>query len=494
MVRRRTPRALRILTVIAVLASAVLGWMPVIARLPGANGHLLGCYPAYVPAIAMLLAVASLLDVSLPVGRGHWQVRGSDAGGAALLVLCPGPGLWLGAVLAAAVLMVGAKLTSRRRWRSMEYAAASALLQAGAATAVTCALRDAGLNTVGAAIGGVLAAAFTRHVMAAGGVALTARRSIIGLLLPRLPGAFFMALGNGAVGLLVGWLIVNAPAGLAGLAVPGLLVAGTSELQARRGAEARLFAALASEQQRLAGRSLEQSVAVLMTVTARLLGGADIELLLSGPEGLVRYTGDESGVSGRVRTDPSAFDAPWARQLLARGPVRIAIDEGRPYCAFSIGTGATPRAVVVARRPLGTSGFNHRDVVFARALARQAAPWLIPPPDLGPARDTRLEVVREIARRILRSPEPTVDPEWSGRLLDEVHSLERAVAALLGSAPGGAIPPQRDRRNEARPDGDFGETGSFSDGANPAMLDQDPDKAAAGPEWTTTGLLPGPHA
>jgi hypothetical protein len=485
-VRRRAPRALRNLTAAAVVASALLGWTPVIAGLPAANNQFLGCLPVYLPAIALLLAVASLLDVSLPVGRGHWQMRGSDAAGAALLVLCPGPGLWIGAVGAAGMLMLGAKLTSRRRWRSLDYAVASSLLQAGAATAVTSGLRFGGAAPVAAAVGGVLAAAFTRHAMAAGGVALTSRRPLLGLLFSRLPGALFMASGNGAVGLLVGWLMVHGPLGLAGLAVPGLLVAGTYELQARRSAEARLFAALASEQQHLAGRSLEQSVAVLMTVAARLLGGADVELLLSGPEGLVRYTGDESGVSGRARSDPSAFDAPWARQLLARGPVRIAIDEGRPSCAFSIGTGPTPRAVVVARRPLGVAGFQRRDVVVARALARQAAPWLMPSSELLRPRDPRLEVVREIARRILRSPEPAADPEWSSRLLDEVHALERAVAALLGSAPDGSIPPQRDHRGELRELDEA--TGQFT-------LDSESSPSAPhGPEWTTTGLLPGPRS
>ena len=59
-------------------------------------------------------------------------------------------------------------------------------------------------------------------------------------------------------------------------------MASTYELQSRRSAEAKLFAALATEQQRAAGRSLEQSVTVLMTVAARVLGGADVELLLSG--------------------------------------------------------------------------------------------------------------------------------------------------------------------------------------------------------------------
>jgi hypothetical protein len=130
--------------------------------------------------------------------------------------------------------------------------------------------------------------------------------------------------------------------------------------------------------------------------------------------------------------------------------------------------------VVVARRPLGTSGFTRADAVFARALARQAYPWLTPTQEMSTANDPRLEVVREIARRILAAPEPTSDPQWSKLLLDEVHGLERAIAALLGSAPGGAIPTQRHPREEI---------GSDEPPAESASADK------ARPEWTTTGRL-----
>jgi hypothetical protein len=480
MVRRRTPRALRLLAVAAAAGSALLTWAPGPLGLPAADGGVLGCRVAAIPAVALVLALASLLNVSLPLGRAQWQVRGLDAAGAALLLLCPGPGLWIGTAFAAGMLVTGSRVTGGRRWRSMEYATCSALLQTAVALSVTCALRFGGVGPIPAAIAGLLFGTITRHAMSAGGVALTARRPLLGLLLPRLPAELYTTGGNGAVGLLIGWLLVHAPFGVAGLAVPGLLVASTYELQARRTAEAKLFAALAIEQQRASGRSLEQSVTVLMTVAARILGGADVELLLSGPEGLVRYVGDESGVSGRTRVDPSAFDAPWVRQLLGRSSVRIAADEGRPSCAFSVGTGGATRAVVVARRPLGGSGFTRADGVFARALARQAYPWLTPTQEMAIACDPRLEVVREIARRILAAPEPTSDPQWSKLLLDEVHGLERAVAALLGSAPGGAIPPPRNPRDPIGTDEPDVPDGPASDRA-PA----DP----ARPEWTTTGRL-----
>ena len=427
MVRRRTPRALRMLTWGAAGASVLIASVPALAGLRAGNGEALGAVPAYLPLIAVVLALAALLDISLPLGHRQWQVRGLDIAGAGLLLLCPGPGLWLGAAGAAGLLTTGARLTNGRRWRSMDFATSSALLQTASGSVVTCALRSLGLGPIVAALFGVLAAALIRDAMAAGAVALTARRPLIGLLLPRLPATLWTAAGNGAVALLVGWL--------------------------------------------------------LLTVTARALGGADVELVLFGPEGLIRYTGDESGVSERSRTDTSALDAPWVRHLLARGAVRIAADEGRPSCAFSVGTGHALRAVVVARRPLGGSGITRRDTVFALALARQSATWLTPAPEPEIARDPRLEVVREIARRILRSPEPTADPEWSTRLLDEVHALERAIAALLGSAPGGTIPEQRDRHNVMD---DLSDLGDPADGA---VLDPAQPNPRSGPEWTTTGRL-----
>ncbi len=476
MVRRRTPRALRVLTIAAAAGSAVLTWVPGLLGLPAADGGLLGCPAVVIPGIALVLALSSLLDISLPLGRAQWKVRGLDAAGAALLLLCAGPGLWLATGMAAGLLLTAGRISGGRRWRSIEYATVSALLQTAVALTVTCALRYGGVGPIPSAVLGLLFGTVTRHAMAAGGVALTARRPLLGLLLPRLPAELYTAGGNGAVGLLIGWLLVHAPLGIGGLAVPGLLVASAYELQARRSAEAKLFAALAIEQQRASGRSLEQSVTVLMTVAARILGGADVELLLSGPEGLVRYVGDESGVSGRARVDPSAFDAPWVRHLLGRASVHIAHDDGRPSCAFSVGTGGATRAVVVARRPLGGSNFTRADAVFARALARQAYPWLTPTQELAMAGNPRLEVVREIARRILAAPEPTSDPQWSRLLLDEVHRMERAMAALLGSAPGGAIPSPREPR----------EPRDEREAEAPARPHEDPGPA---PEWTTTGRL-----
>src|SRR5882724_4281863 len=99
MVRRRTPRALRVLTAVAAAGSALLTWVPGLLGLPAADGGVLGCPAAIVPALALGLALLSLLDISLPLGRTQWQVRGIDAAGAALLLLCAGPGLWLATVM-----------------------------------------------------------------------------------------------------------------------------------------------------------------------------------------------------------------------------------------------------------------------------------------------------------------------------------------------------------------------------------------------------------
>ncbi len=492
---RRGPRALRWLTVGAIVASVVLAWGPGLLGVPAANGRLLGAAPWYLPAVVAVVVLGALLDVSLPVGRLRWPVRGLDLVGAGLLYVCPGPGLWLASLLSVGGFLA-ARQVKRRALHPLEYAAASGLLQIAAAVALVDLLRRAGLGPVPSACAGFVLGVLVRHVMAAAGVALTARRPFASQLLPRLPATLLTAAGNGAVGLLAGWLLLHAPLGLAGLVVPGLVVASAYEVQARRSAEARLFAALAAEQQQLAGRSVDQSVSVLMTVVARMLGGADIELLLSGPEGLVRYCGDESGRGTRAATDLHALDAPWVRRLLASGGLFLDADDGRPCCAFFVGGEQSPRALAIARRPTGGASFSRRDTVVARALARQASAWLAPATDTGPDRDPRLEVVRDISRRILASPEPAESAEWSSLLLDEVHALERAVAALLGSAPDGTIPSQRDRRAPtdpalwADPLDPSVEGPAQAPGLGPGGTVARPEPRRAADEWTTTGYLP----
>src|SRR5450759_981843 len=79
----------------------------------------------------------------------------------------------------------------------------------------------------------------------------------------------------------------------------------------RRSTEARLFAELARGHQETSCRSVDSSVEAVVIAAARLLGGADIELLLIATDDPVRYLGNEFGVSERTRVPPSAFDEPW---------------------------------------------------------------------------------------------------------------------------------------------------------------------------------------
>ncbi len=284
------------------------------------------------------------------------------------------------------------------------------------------------------------------------------------------------AFGNGAVGLLIGWLLVHAPLGVVGLAVPGLLVASTYELQTRRSAEAKLFAALAIEQQRAAGRSLEQSVAVLMTVTARMLGGADVELMLSGPEGLVRYTGDESGVSGRARVTRRRSTRPGCASCSPAASVHIASMTGGRRARSRSVPGDAPCG---RRRPPAARRLR------LHASRRRLRPCSGPPgrtvadADAGDADGPRPAAGSGARDRPAHPALAGADvPTRNGRsrLLDEVHALERAVAALLGSAPGGAIPSHASTarascRHRWRP------------------TPQPEDRGPAARKWATTGRL-----
>ncbi len=81
-------------------------------------------------------------------------------------------------------------------------------------------------------------------------------------------------------------------------------------------------------------------------------------MLVHHPDGLLRYVGDETGVSARVRVDAEALDAPWVLRALAARGVFVGQDGDRPYCSAVLGDPERPQAVLVAYRP-GAGGHVH---------------------------------------------------------------------------------------------------------------------------------------
>lgn len=449
--RRRQPRAIRIVAGCAVAASGLLAWAaPVPSDAPATAA------PLVAVLAAVGLTVGELLVVTLPVARRRvWRFWGAEVALGAAVLYLPGLSLWAVALVAGlAVTAVGRR--EGRAVRTLEYAVATSVAAAGLAALVDALLRESGRSAPLAAGVAVLAAALLRHALEAVAVALTARRPLLPLVRRRLLASAIYAVGNAAIGVLGAELAADQPLGLLGLLVPALLLVSGYDQQMRRTAQAGLYAELARAQERAGARSVDASAAIVLTVAARMLGGADLEMLLKGSDGLVRYTGDESGLRERRRTDPAALDAPWVLRLLASGGVRLSRDEGRPECGVRIGGAASPVAFLLARRPAGAPAFTRRETALVRALAVQAEPWLTGAVDADVAAGNGAAVegaaglaeIREAARRIVTAADiRRFDAE---ELVAELHGLERAVAQLVGTArpdagddPDPVLPAQR---------------------------------------------------
>jgi type II secretory pathway pseudopilin PulG len=294
--------------------------------------------------------------------------------------------------------------------------------------------------------------------------------------------------GNLSLGLLAAWLAQHKPLGLLGLAAPLLLLWWSYQQQTERASEARLFAELARGQEQAASRSLDSSAQVIVTAAARLFGGAEVEMLLRHPEGLVRYVGSENGVKSRDRVEADAFAEPWVLRTMGARRVRIGNEDGRPYCSAVLGDHDRPLAVLIARRTSRSRSFERLDIRLADVLVGQAEAWLSVANmtarheaaigqvaalgegnkalgQLGAETVPSLLVLRESAERLSRLAYSFSGPDPVREIVDELHSAERAVASLLGAVALASEP----------------ELIAGSDGPRSVMQ--------VDSEWTTTGRL-----
>lgn len=288
-----------------------------------------------------------------------------------------------------------------------------------------------------------------------------------------------------AFGLLAAFLTFEAPLGLLGLLLPMALLWSSYGQQTRRGAEARLFAELTRDQVRGSGRSSDVSAQRVMTAAARLLGGADIDLVLLAADGPVRYVGDETGVPERRRVSPEVFDEPWVLKALGERRVSAGRDANRPYISAVLGNPDSPVAVLRAQRGAGSTAFDRQELRLTKVLVGQADAWLSVAhpaarsrasderanvvygagsalPELGAATATALLVLGESADRLARLAESAAGVD---RIVDELHLVERAVASLLGAIALAAEPDL------------------------PVQTAQSGPPPRPGTDWTTTGVL-----
>jgi hypothetical protein len=439
-----------------------------------------------VPVLVAVVVGAEVAVVHLSFGRQRWTFSLTEGALGAAWVAASGSWTVVAVVMGVALAQA---LRHQPRLKLGFNVAQFAL-----ATALGSAAAGASGGGVPGSVVGMAVFFVVNHCLVGVAVSLTSHRRLVPLLTSSAPLSALHTAGNSSIGLLAAHLAMTAPVGLLGLLVPLALLWTSYDQQTRRSAEARLFAELARGQERATGRSADVSAQVVLTAAARLLGGADAEMVLLASDGPVRYVGDETGVSERRRVDPDAFDVPWAVRALGSVGVTTGTEDGRPWVSAVLGDPGAPLAVLHARRPSGSAPFGRREVRLAEVLVGQAESWLEVADlsarttaaqaqavaaaqtvdetaralgELGAAASPSLVVLRESAQRLARLASRNDPAGGVEQIVDELHTVERAVASLLGALALAAEP-------DLRPGG--------------APLGAEPGERPRS-DWTTTGVL-----
>lgn len=429
-----------------------------------------------VPVLAAAVAVSEVAVVHLQFGRQRWTFSLTE--GALGAALVAGTGAW---TVVAVGLGVAVAQHVRHQPRLKQRFNVAQFMVATAAGQLVAGLLGGGIS---GACAGMAVFWLVNYLLVAVAVSLTSQRSFRALVTSSAPLSALHTAGNTSIGLLAAHLAVHAPLGLLGLVVPLALLWTSYDQQTRRSAEARLFAELARGQERETGRSSDVSAQVVVTAAARLLGGADVELVLLAADGPVRYVGDETGVPDRRRVGSDVFDEPWVLRALGERTVSLGRDGGRPYVSAVLGDPDAPLAVLRAQRGTEAASFDRNELRLAQVLVGQAEAWLSVADlaarnqaqaqrvgladeaaralsDLGAATAPALLVLRESADRLARLADSAGGLD---DIVEELHLVERAVASLLGAV---ALAAEPDLLRAA-------------DSAPPVRAESD---------WTTTGVL-----
>ena len=426
--------------------------------------------------LALVVAASALLQGSPQAGRQRWPFRLTESALAVALSL--DTGAWVVAAVGLGAL-AGAAAHQHQPRRKRVFDLAQLVL----ATALASALAAALGGGTAAACAGMALFWLASDVLAALAVSLTSRRPVRSLLRSGRWASLLHTAGSCAVGLLAAYLVTEAPWGLLGLAVPLALLWSSYDQQTHHGVQARLFAELARSSDSETGRSADVSAQVVLTAAARLLGGADIELVLLAADGPVRYLGDETGSVQRQRAGADVFDEPWVLRALGEGGVAAGREEARPYVSAVLGRPGSPLAVLRAQRGPGSTAFDRNELRRTQVLVAQAGAWLsgtasasgaspsaATPSGSGgaPATAPALLVLRESADRLAQLAEGSggVDD-----IVEELHLVERAVVSLLGAVALATGP-------------------DTVEAAEPVRAPAPAPPPRAGADWTTTGVLP----
>jgi hypothetical protein len=433
------------------------------------------------PALTVAVFGTELLAVHLTFGRQRWTFGLTEAAIAAAYVHSPHS--WTIVAVAAGVFL--SQVVRRHDPLKLAYC----VTQLAAATALGAEFAESVGGGLWGAAGGMAVFWFVNNALIVTSVATMSGERLGTLIWTSAPFAALHSVGSVGLGLLGAWLTTNAPLGLFALGVPLVLLWISYDEQATRSAETALFVELARLQERASSRSVDGSAQVVLTAASRLFDSPEVEMLLLAQEGPVHFSGDAVGVSRR-RVDPDALDEPWVLKALADCGTQTGVEADRPWCVTVVGGRESPLAVVRAQRLVGKPAFGRRDVLLAGVLADQARAWLTvselaaSPDDawadadaaagmtralgeIGAETEPALQILRDSASRLARLA-ATSGPAAVSDIVDELYSVERAVASLLGAI---ALAAEPDLGNALTP-ADLQMTGSrrFDD-------------------WTTTGVI-----
>lgn len=435
------------------------------------------------PIFGVALLVSELSVVRFVIGRQGISFSLSDAVIVVAFVLAPGAWivLWV---------LFGYFVTNVRRTPSVKLCFNMAALAAAVAggVAVTVALHGG----ITAAMAGIAVFTVVNQMLTAVAVSATSGQRYLRVLGAAAGLGAIQSGGNASLGLLTAWLVLHAPLGLVALVAPLVLLWWSYDQQGKRATEARLFEELADGQEQVIGKSVDTSAQVVVTAAARSFGGAEVEMLLRHPDGPIRYVGDEHGIQSRTRVETEAFGSPPVLRAMAARGVLTGIEQDRPYCSALLGDHERPLAVLIARRPERAGLFTREDQRLTEVLVRQAEAWLSVADltarhdaavgqvevygaasrvlgDIGEGTAPALTVLRESANRLSRLAYAFDGPDPISEIVGELHSVERAVASLLG-----AIALTSDPR---------------IDGTGRGVDTMQSSGARTDTEWTTTGRL-----
>lgn len=431
-------RAVAVLGVLAVLGAALLavptGWSAPQWWAP--------------PALVAGVAVGQWQAARVVIGRQGMSFALGDVLLGIALVAHPGAWVIPSLAVGLGIGLVATRVAPLKIWFNVAQAAF------GSSVAAWLAVHSTG--GVWGAAAGLVAFVALNQLSIAVAIKLTTGQQLLPILRGPGPIGLLHTLGNVSVGLLAGWLATNHPVGLLGLAAPLALLLWSYHQQTERTAEARLYAEIAHRRESATSGSLDASAQVVVTAAARIFGGAEVELLLRHPEGPVRYLGDENGLCERVRVESTAFAAPWALRTLGTQAVLTGADGDRPFCSAVLGDVNRPTGVFVARRPPRAGGFTRLDARLAEVLVGQAEGWLSTADllsrhdsalsqvaalsdatralgDIGAYTAPSLLVLRESTDRLSRLATTFTGPDPVNGIVEELHTVERAVASLLGA-------------------------------------------------------------